>query len=244
LDNVDVIDEITNKNICGVDVLLCPWLVDYNCDKIAEKFEETKSEILFGHFDIVGFALNATRVSSEGFDPEVFSKFKKVFSGHYHTPSSKLIGKTEIIYVGSPYHMNRNDVGEHKGFLVLDMETYLYNRVVNNVSLKFVQAEYPYLPEPSDVCGNIVDALVTIRQQDLIGNSVDKYIEKIEKMNPAEKVNIVMNVIPEQHSDFENIKCDINSIPDIIELYINNDVEIDNKFEILTEIMNIYDEVK
>ena len=244
LPNVEVIDQLCYKEIFGVKTMFCPWLFDYDDPNVAEMFETTEAEVLFGHFDIVGFALNRTRVSTEGLSPDSFSQFKKVFSGHYHTPSSKRIGKTEIAYIGSPYQMNRNDRDEPKGFIILNLETLRYKRIVNETSIKFVEVEYPELPDKDDVEGNIVDAIITIDKKDIVGNIIDKYVEKIEKMNPAEKVNVIMNVISDSSSDFDELKHGkMNSIPDLIELYINNDKEIDDKETILNTIMEIYEEV-
>ena len=244
LPNVEVIDQLCYKEIFGIKTMFCPWIFDYNDPHIAEMFETTESDVLFGHFDIIGFALNRTRVSTEGLQPESFSKFKKVFSGHYHTPSSKRIGKTEIAYIGSPYQMTRNDRNEPKGVIILNLETLRYKRVLNETSIEFFEVEYPEIPNKEDVEGNIVDAVITIDKKDIIGNVIDKYVEKIEKMNPVEKVNVVMNVISENSSDFDELKHGkMNSIPDLIELYINNDNEIDNKEIVLNTIMEIYEEV-
>ncbi len=244
LPNVEVIDKLSHKEIFGVNTLFCPWVVDYDDPHLAEVFDSSEADVLFGHFDIVGFALNKTRVSVEGLDVEAFSNFKKVFSGHYHTPSSKRIGKTEIVYIGSPYQMTRNDRDEPKGVIILNLETLRHKRVQNTTSVKFIEVEYPEIPDSEDIAGNIVDAIINIHKKDLIGNVIDKYIEKIEKLNPVEKVNVVLNVISDNSSDFDEMKHGkMTSIPDLIELYINNDSEIDNKETILKTIMDIYEEV-
>lgn len=243
LENVEVIDKVCHIELFGVNTMFCPWVFDYHDQELIKTFEESTADVLFGHFDIVGFALNSTRVSLEGLNSEVFHGFKKVFSGHYHTPSSKKFGKTEIVYIGSPYQMTRNDKNETKGFIVLNLDSLRYKRVANTVSTKFIEVEYPEIPDEKDIAGNIVDALISIHKKDMTGNIIDKYVEKIEKMGPAEKVNVVLNVISENTSDFDNIKNKITSIKDLIELYINNDKDIENKDEILKIIMNIYDEV-
>jgi len=242
--NVEVIDSITEKTIFGVKTLFCPWVVDYNDQSLYDTLDSSEAEVLFGHFDIIGFALNKTRVSTEGLNAEIFSNFTKVFSGHYHTPSAKQFGGTEIVYIGSPYQMTRNDEGERKGVVILDLKTLNYERYVNNTSIKFISCEYPELPTPEDVVGNIVDAKINIHKKDIIGNVIDKYIKKIEDMKPIDSVNVVMNVISDEVADFNDaVHGRMTSIPDLIELYINNDSDIDNKDEILEEIMNIYEEV-
>jgi len=244
LPNVDVIDSMVHKEVFGVNTLFCPWVVDYGDPDFHEMMEHSEADILFGHFDIVGFSLNRTRISTEGFETDVFSNFKKVFSGHYHTPSSKRIGKTEIVYIGSPYQMTRNDMDEPKGFIILNIETLRYKRILTQNCIEFKSFEYPEIPDKEDVEGNIVDAIITINKKDIIGNVIDKYIDNLESMNPIEKINVVMNVISDNSSDFdEMVHGKMTSIPDLIELYINNDEDIEDKEEILMEIMKIYEEV-
>lgn len=244
LPNVEIIDKITHKDIFGITTLFCPWIVDYNDEEFNNVLETSESDVLFGHFDIVGFALNRTRISTEGVDSDIFTNFKKVFSGHYHTPSSKRIGSTEISYIGSPYQMNRNDMDEPKGIIILNLETLRYKRVVTKSCIEFKSIEYPEIPLKEDIEGNIVDAIITIDKHDIVGNMIDKYIDKIESMNPIEKVNVIMNVISDNSVDFDSmIHGKMTSIPDLIELYINNDDDIKDKEEVLVEIMKIYEEV-
>jgi len=242
--NVEVIDTIKHKQINGVNAMFCPWIFDYKDKTIIEKFDASDADILFGHFDIVGFALNRMKISAEGLTVDAFHKFKKVFSGHYHSPSSKRIGNTEIVYIGSPYQMTRNDIDESKGFIVLDMNTFKYKRISNETSVKFVSVKYPEIPDSKIIEGNIVDAVFHLEKKDLEGNIVEKYVELIEKMCPAEKVHIVLNISSEHESDFDKVKSKITSIKDLIELYITNSNDIENKEEILYEIMKIYEKVK
>ncbi len=242
LDNVRIVDEIETININGVDILWCPWVVDYSDTSIISEFEKSPAKLLFGHFDIVGFNLNKTRISSIGLHPEDFTKFKKVFSGHYHTPSSKRIGSTEIIYCGSPYQTNRNDLGEDKGFIVLNLDTLRYKRISNNVSIKYIEVEYPEIPDAEVVEGNIVDAIITIEKEEAQGDVIDKYLESIEKLKPLE-LNPSLNIIIHEHSDFDITANNINSVKDLFETYINNTDAIDNKEDILYLINDIHDSV-
>jgi len=242
LDNVNIIDTIETINIKGTDVMFCPWVVDYNDISIHDEFEKTSADVLFGHFDIIGFNLNKTNISSVGLQAEDFSNFKKVFSGHYHTPSSKRIGSTEIIYCGSPYQTNRNDIDEAKGFIVLNLDTLRYKRVENDVSIKFIEIEYPEIPDEELIKGNIVDAIITIEKSEIKGNLIDKYLETIEKMKPLE-LNPSLNIIVNEHSDLDIEANNINSVKDLFETYINNTDDINDKEDILNLINDIHDEV-
>ncbi len=245
LDNIDVIEDVCYREFHGVPVLMCPWIYDYKDTATLHKLSTCDSNIIMGHFDIVGFQLNRTTVSTEGLSPDVFGA-KKVFSGHYHTPSSKKVGKTEIIYVGSPYQMTRNDKNETKGCIILNVESLRYKRIPNTTSIEFVEVEYPEVPEAEYVEGNIVDAIIKIKKKDLTGNLVDKYVESIEALNPIDRVNIVLNIESEESGGFdEDIHGNMSSLPDLFEMYINNDPEIDDedKATYLHSILDIYNEV-
>jgi len=243
LPNIRVVDKIEHIDMFGVNTLFCPWIVDYNDESVKDDLLSSTSKILFGHFDIVGFSLNKTRISSEGLTTEVFKNFDYVFSGHYHTPSSKKIGTTEIIYIGNPYHTTRNDIGEHKGFIVFDFETMKYQRIVNKVSLKFVEVEFPNMPDKEDIFGNIVDVKVVMNKKDMVGNIVEKFVDKIEAMKPAEKVNINMTIVDDEKVDnIENVN--IASLTDLMVHYVNSDNDIKNKDDVLKIVMSIYEEAK
>ena len=62
-----------------------------------------------------------------GTDVELFDKFEKVYSGHYHTRSDN--GKA--YYLGNPYEMFWNDCEDTRGFHIFDTET-LEHTPINN----------------------------------------------------------------------------------------------------------------
>jgi len=47
---------------------------------------------------------------------EDFKKFKHVYSGHFHLPSTK----GNITYLGSPFQHTFNDVGSIRGYYIFD----------------------------------------------------------------------------------------------------------------------------
>jgi hypothetical protein len=64
-----------------------------------------------------------------GMDPDIFFKFKQVFSGHFHHKSSR----GNITYLGNPYQMFWNDYKDPRGF-------HLYEPATNK--LKFIKNPY------------------------------------------------------------------------------------------------------
>lgn len=73
-------------------------------------------EVIFGHFDIVGFKLNATCVSTEGLAPSMFPDGVPIYTGHYHTPQVH----GNIRYLGSPYQLSLSEAEDNKSLVVLD----------------------------------------------------------------------------------------------------------------------------
>ena len=62
---------------------------------------------------------------------DIFDKFDRVFSGHYHTRSDN--GK--IFYLGNPYEMFWNDVNDTRGFTIFDTDTLTHTHVNNPYKL-------------------------------------------------------------------------------------------------------------
>ena len=79
-----------------------------------------------GHLELSGFEAHVGYYMDHGMSREVFSKFKKVFSGHFHHRSS-----SDNIIPGNPYQMYWNDYGDVRGFHVFDTQSTKLNFVRN-----------------------------------------------------------------------------------------------------------------
>lgn len=124
--NVDLIEEPTcYKFFNDTTWYLFPWLgtqeaKDSALDimKSVSSNEECRSHnVFFGHFDIIGFDMGANNISKVGFDPNEITKYAHyIISGHYHCKSCKKIGNSNILYLGSPYHLGFAHVGNAPGY--------------------------------------------------------------------------------------------------------------------------------
>lgn len=115
--SLDILEPFKNIHIIKKptkigNILLLPWL--FNDSDMED------AEILIGHFDINGVKMNSADTVSKGYRLNLsdFSKYKKVYSGHYHTPGK--YGNVE--YVGTPYQITFNDRDSERGFYVLDTD--------------------------------------------------------------------------------------------------------------------------
>ena len=87
--NIHVITEPTNITYDGLDILCLPWICDDNLEQSFRAIKESKSKVCMGHLELNGFEAHPGHMMERGMDHSVFKKFKKVFTGHYHSKSHK-----------------------------------------------------------------------------------------------------------------------------------------------------------
>jgi len=95
--------------------LWVPWR--RNISDIKEILAQHRDvDVIFGHFDIVGFKMSASRISTEGVGVSSFPSTVPVYSGHYHTPQMH----GNIRYLGSPYQLTLAEAEDKKALILLD----------------------------------------------------------------------------------------------------------------------------
>ena len=154
----DIIDKPTTKSYDGVDILLLPWICDDNKSEVFEAVQRSKAPVCMGHLELNGFEAHPGHVMESGMDKTFFSKFKRVFSGHYHQKSTK----GNISYLGNPYQLYWNDYGCKRGFHVFDTTT-LKTTFYRNPFDTFHKLYYNNgvsIPEPEDLKGSFVKLIV------------------------------------------------------------------------------------
>lgn len=163
-----VISSPETINFDGVDINLVPYTND-------EMYVPTVgADYLFTHLDIATFDLGnntiATQEMFKCFNPDIFSNYKKVYTGHYH----KRQEKGNIKYVGSPYQLTFSDVGQlEKGFDILDTGT------GKNTFVKYTGAPNFVVYEYNDLVDKIKNKKIT--KEDTQNNFLKiKINEKIE----------------------------------------------------------------
>lgn len=193
-DNVQVISKPTEILIDNLKTLFIPWINSENQSDTFKLIDDTSAEIVFGHLELNGFRVNNTIVMDHGMDPNIFNKFKKVFSGHYHTRSDN--GK--VYYLGNPYEMFWSDVKDPRGCHIFDTDT-LDHIPINNPHRLFYNIYYedtnPQLFDTREYEDKIVKVIVR-KKTDF--KKYEKFIDKLYKTNLAE-LKIVENF------DFNNI---------------------------------------
>jgi len=128
-DNIIVYSKPSTVNIEGVDICMLPWINSENEQETLEHLDKTSAKIVMGHLELNGFEVSPGLVHEGGMSPDIFFKFKQVFSGHFHHKSKK----GNITYLGNPYQMFWNDYKDPRGF-------HLYEPKTNK--LKFIKNPY------------------------------------------------------------------------------------------------------
>ena len=196
--NVITYSEATEVKIDNLDVLFIPWINQENEETTLKKIQDSTCDCAMGHLELRGFRVNQQVVMEHGFSSELFKGYKNVFSGHYHTRSTD----GTIHYLGNPYEMFANDVGDRRGFTIFDTETQEFFHVDNPFTL-FEKIVY------DDDSASMLDARpyenkivkLVVRNKPRL-KEFEKFIDKLYTAGVAE-LKIVENFVEEIGEDFE-----------------------------------------
>ena len=149
--------------------------------------------LIFTHTDIAGLKYDNNKNINTGV------QFKKnanirIYSGHIH----KRQESSRVIYVGSPYHLRRSDIGNTKGIYRIDISdpkkkakffpneySPVFKRIFYNLIL-----DQP-LGEIKKICkNNYID--IVINESDLVDLNVNDLIETLQVCN-AKRIEIQVN---------------------------------------------------
>ena len=125
--NVHVYSECTEVMIDRLQVLFIPWINAENTESSIESIKVSTSSCAMGHLELNGFRAHRGHVMEDGMASELFDKFQRTFSGHYHTRSND----GQIFYLGNPYEMFWNDVNDPRGFTIFDTKTLDHEHIDN-----------------------------------------------------------------------------------------------------------------
>ena len=196
--NIKTYNKIEEVVIDKLNVLFIPWINAENYQDSVNAIKVSDSICAMGHLELNGFRAHRGHVMEEGMACDVFEKFDKVFSGHYHTRSDN--GK--IFYLGNPYEMFWNDVNDTRGFTIFDTDT-LTHTPVNNPYKLFYNIYYEdtnhKLFNATEYENKIVKVIVRKKSKP---KDFEKFIDKLYSVG-VQDLKIIENFDLQENEDFE-----------------------------------------
>jgi len=190
--NVTILEQYQTLEAFDRKLSFCPWNTPTSVIE--------KSDVIFGHFEIQSFKMNAFKVCEEGVKvKDLLHKSSLVISGHFHTRHEKQFGAGTILYVGNPFQMDFGDAGNRKGYHILDIDTLEYEFFENNVSPCYEKITLSELVEEGDITPIV---------KNKINNNIVKL--KVDKNISQEDMDILTSVFNKLQPEQFLVDYDIN----------------------------------
>ena len=217
--NIKIYSEPTEILMGKKVFLMLPWINKENQEDVFRRLETSEADICCGHLELTGFEVTPGMKMDHGMDPNLFHRFQRVWSGHFHHKSKK----GNVQYLGNPYQMFWNDYKDTRGFHIYDTES---------DRLKFIK-------NPYDIFDKIFydDTRVDYNKQD-----VSCYKDKFIKVVVEEKRDYQM--FETLVDRLYNVGVhDVKIVETLVDLEDQEDLEVSTK-DTLTLLNEYIDEVE
>ena len=197
-DNVKVYSKCEEVLLDKLKVLFIPWINAENYQSTVESVKVSTSVCAMGHLELNGFRAHRGHIMEEGLACDLFEKFNKVFSGHFHTRSDD----GRIYYLGNPYEMFWNDANDKRGFTIFDTDTLKWE-YVNNPNRMFYNIYYEdtnYQTFDTREYENKIVKVIVRKKSDL--KKFEKFIDKLYASGVFE-LKVVENFQFQESEEFE-----------------------------------------
>lgn len=234
--NIKVIEKTASIEQFNKKITFCPWATDINTIP--------RSNIIFGHFDIMGFKLAQTKVCDIGINSQdLINKGDLIITGHFHLKEHRNYEYGTIVYLGSPYELNWGESGDPKGYHILNLHTNEITFYENTESPKHKHIRLSELLIDNKITEttkqnfyhNFINFIV---DKEIDTNKLDELINKLHLLKP---INIKTDFELEDKLLIEdtNVQFTGIDIPSAIEEFINM-LNVENKNEVLNFTLDLY----
>jgi len=235
-DNIPIYEKTTSIEVGGCNILLVPWINSENRDESVALIKKSRAPVCMGHLELNGFRATPGHMMEHGMEWDIFKKFKKTYSGHYHCRSNQ----ENIYYLGNPYEMFWNDVNDvNRGFHLFDTETLEHTPVNNPYRIHHIvyYNDNDYQLFDARELENKIVKIVVRQKSDQV--QFEKFIDKVYNSNVAE-LKIVENFALHDAAEFEAFESE--DTLSILSRYIEEaDVNID-KSRVQKFLQEVYQE--
>jgi DNA repair exonuclease SbcCD nuclease subunit len=244
--NVELFNKPSVYTFNNKKILLLPW------DKHETQLKEMKKwagkvDYLFTHSDLRGAKTGIKNTLMVGNTIADYVGFPKVYASHIHIYQQL----ENFKFLGSPFHMDRNDKGNKKGLTIIDFDNDTDIFIPNNITPEFKTLEI--------VNENDLEKLDTIINSESNESKKDDFIDivinnsvllnskeakrKIEEISKTKNISAIKYVDDTsvdngiENINLEDIGMNI-STEDLIREYVKNqqvESELKNKFLLILE---------
>jgi DNA repair exonuclease SbcCD nuclease subunit len=230
-----IYDKPMCKTIEGFDFAIVPWINKENEKECLDFIKTARASVCLGHFELYGYEIMRGIPHEDGMDPDLLARYEMVLSGHFHVKHSK----DNVHYLGTPYQITFNDLGQKKGFYIFDTETRNLEFIENErklfYTLTYNDVDFDMLSLDFERYRNCFIRVYIQKKKSQ--KLFDQYLEKLNSVEVSE-LNIID--MPTQTTE-ENV--DIDTTKDtltIISDEIDRMEEVPNKNKLKTIIHNLY----
>lgn len=147
--NIDVITDPTmitfKSGTKKLPVIAIPYLGDITLESNYLATYSSKAKFAFMHTELSKMKMDNGMLITNGINTDIFKGI--ILSGHIH----KRQESKKNIYVGSPYHLNKSDIGNEKGIYVLDVASKKIEFTKNDYSPIYQYIKIEDFDEMSDI---------------------------------------------------------------------------------------------
>jgi len=240
--NIHVVSQVETVDIFNKKLTFVPWGTNLK--------EITKSDVVFGHFEIETFKMNSHKICDHGMKvSDLLSRGNLVVSGHFHIRDERKYDSGTILYLGSPYQMDFGDYEDTKGVHILDINTLKYKFIENQDYPKHKKVHLSELVKEKGLSENVKDIfskniIKFIVDKNIAADEIDFLLKKLSTLNPI-SINVDYAVNFNKFEINNEGNCDLSGvdIPKAIEEFVNM-LEINNKKEIIDYTVELYKKAK
>ena len=230
-----IYDKPTCKTIEGFDFAIVPWINKENEKECLNFIKTAKADICLGHFELYGYEIMRGIPHEDGMDPNLLARYEMVLSGHFHVKHSK----DNVHYLGTPYQITFNDLGQKKGFYVFDTETRNLEFIENErklfYTIRYNDIDYDMLTLDFERYRNCFIRVIVEKKTNKL--MFDEYINKLNSVEVSE-----LNII-ESFGETKQEQVDIDTTKDTLSI-INDEIdhmeEVPNKNKLKSIIHTLY----
>ena len=230
-----IYDKPTRKTIEGFDFAIVPWINKENEKECLNFIKTAKADICLGHFELYGYEIMRGIPHEDGMDPNLLARYEMVLSGHFHVKHSK----DNVHYLGTPYQITFNDLGQKKGFYIFDTETRNLEFIENErklfYTIRYNDIDYDMLTLDFERYRNCFIRVIVEKKTNKL--MFDEYINKLNSVEVSE-----LNII-ESFGETKQEQVDIDTTKDTLSI-INDEIdhmeEVPNKNKLKSIIHTLY----